>query len=142
MTFRTPKNGGWGYPVDHQHFVQGGVDVDDFEEEYAFNHKRISKKKTRPKKGCPGNDYNEHVYVWVPDTEDTPWRSDDKLFFDFYGFQKYEREICAGCDKRMRMRLTVEYTKKFKSTGRFGYEENRDSKFVAYRREHWRSRNL
>lgn len=125
--------------MGYTYFRQGGVGTEDFEDE--FRHVKSAKTKARPKKGCPGNDYNEHVYVWVAETRDAPWLSED-LFFEFYGFHKYEYKVCAGCDKRMKYRLSAEYTKKFKKEGHFGYEEYRDPGFVEFRNQHWRNRNF
>ena len=91
-------------------FRQGGVPVEDFDDEIPFRHspRRVKKKGARAKenRGCPGNNNGEHVYVWT-----TEFNVED-LFFRFYGFHKYERERCCGCNSRRRgTRLTEEYVK-------------------------------
>ena len=136
MTFRTPNDDGWE-DLGHKQFVQGGVGLDDFEETIKHVKKAVPKKPVK-KKGCPGNDFNAHVYVWVPETEVTPWTQDD-LFFEFYGFHKYEYKVCAGCLKRTKYRVSEEYTKKFKRQGKYVYEEYRDPEYNEFRGRRWRT---
>lgn len=123
--------------MGHKQFTQGGVGLDDFVD--TIKHvKKADPKKHVKKRGCPGNDYKAHVYVWVPEVDTSPWKS-DREFFDFYGFHKYEYKICAGCEKRTNFRLTEEYTKKFKQSGRWGSAEYKDPAYMKSRERRWRT---
>lgn len=89
-------------------FTQGGVDVEDFEEEFRHTPSRKYKKKNKRKKakpGCVGNDGKAHVYVWTTE------RNVEDLFFRFYGFHKYEKKVCIGCGRRDGTQLTERYIK-------------------------------
>lgn len=136
MSFRTPKDDGWE-DRGHKQFVQGGADLNDFEETVKYV-KRSLPKRPKKKRGCEGNDFGPHVYVWVAETEVTPWTQDD-LFFEFYGFHKYEYKVCAGCKKRVKYRLSEEYTKKFKRHGKYAYEEHKDPEYMKLRNRRWRT---
>jgi len=90
----------------HKDFIRGGVDPEDFDKEvnYQTNLKKKNKKvKTRP--GCPGNDYKAHVYVWTTENE---YRD---FFCDYFGFPKYQHNICAGCGKRNGTKCSDQYMK-------------------------------
>lgn len=140
MSFKAASNGGWDNPVGHRDFTQGAVGIEDFDD--TIKHvKKAAPKKPVKKKGCPGNDFNAHVYVWAKEARDAPWLGED-TFFKFYGFYKYEYKICAGCGRRDKCRLSEEYTKRFKREGKYAYEEKKDPEFQAYERERWRQRYL
>lgn len=92
---------------------QGAVDVDDFYKEVNYqtrmkgrgwsrggSHKQNGKPR---KRGCPANNNKAHVYVWTTEN------NIEDLFFRFYGFHKWEKEFCCGCDNRRGRRLTERY---------------------------------
>lgn len=81
---------GWSdEPDTHADFVRGGVPIEDFEPKVKHKKKRQKKSK---KPGCPENNGGRHIYVWVPEGKTS-------LFYRFYGFYKWEREVCCGCEK-------------------------------------------
>lgn len=96
-------------------FTQGGVSVDDFYTEFNYQTRlkgrgwsrggshKIKAKKSRP--GCPGNDYKAHVYVWTSETQDA------SIFSDYFGFHKYQSNVCAGCGKKNGFKISDEYMK-------------------------------
>lgn len=94
---------------------QGAVEVSDFDEEPRYRkvttgkrwnyNKKKPRKKTRP--GCPENNFGPHLFVWTTELE-----SEKTLFFKFYGFHKYQREVCCGCGKRRNSELTERYIKR------------------------------
>lgn len=100
----------------HADFTRGGVNPEDFEEQ-PTRHKKASKKR-RPKRGCPGNDFKEHVYIWEPLRFRYTW--DDEALDDFYeihGFYRREVLICCGCGRRQKTRYTEEMKKRIKKFG-------------------------
>lgn len=60
------------------------------EDELVDHRPRSKKRKKKVPRGCPGNDMNEHVYVWVPNIG---W---------WFETSDYEVKRCCGCDKRGR----------------------------------------
>ena len=68
---------------------QGEIGEDDFAPE--FRHKKKAKRKPR-KRGCPGNDGNEHVYDWQP----------YEFPHDMNMYRDYDIYIskCIGCGRR------------------------------------------
>lgn len=91
-------------------FRQGGVPVEDFEEEIRYRHAPNKKKKAKSpraqaNRGCQMNDGKEHIYVWTTE------RNIEDLFFRFYKFHKWESEYCCGCGMRRGSRLTERYLK-------------------------------
>ncbi len=82
---------------------QGEVEVKDFNLDFV-PHRKWAKKK-RPVRGCPGNDYNEHVYIKT----ETPlyrYRSINGVWGvssspeDLYAM-RYSM-VCCGCEKKRR----------------------------------------
>lgn len=95
----------WGddRSVHHKDWIRGWAD-DGYEE---TRHRASAKSKTKKKyPGCPGNDRGPHVYVWTTE------KNHDSLFFDFYGFHKYEKMVCAGCGNVNKIATTEEYRKR------------------------------
>ena len=88
-------NHGWDEFDKSQHadFVRGGVKPSDFE--YVTRWPKNSQKKRRPKRGCPENNYKEHVYVW----ETRKVRVSDGSLFT------WEVKLCCGCEKVYTRRL-------------------------------------
>jgi len=89
---------------------QGAVDISDFDEELRPRRPKRKAKKRRPKsyqaaKGCSENDHGPHVYVWTSE-----FMYED-LFYRFYGYHKYTREVCVGCRKTRKKALTERYEK-------------------------------
>lgn len=81
---------GWDHEEDnHADFKHGGVGIEDFE---SPRHKKKSLKKKTGKRGCPGNDFGPHVYIWI----DWDGRQDSLWFRD----NTYEIKVCCGCEKR------------------------------------------
>jgi len=77
----------WGFSDDtRRDFRRGKTEpFDGFEE---TPHKKTKKKPKKKREGCPENDGNGHVYVWV--TERVTY------------MREYEttRYVCCGCGKR------------------------------------------
>lgn len=87
---------------------QGMVEANDFDDEVRYRHpKRRKKNKVNRRPGCPGNDYNKHVFVWVEKSGDF----DSGFFFKYYGYYKKEYEVCCGCGKVGKSRRTEKYNK-------------------------------
>src|SRR5690242_5904486 len=68
------------------------------EDEFWFtdelvDHQPPSKKKSKPRKGCPANDGKAHIYVWVLYSAEEVWWSTDA---------QYEIKVCCGCERRAR----------------------------------------
>jgi hypothetical protein len=118
---------GWSdEPDTHADFIHGGVDIDDFDD--VIRHRKKAKK-VRPKKkpGCPGNEGKAHIYVWT-----TEFNFED-CFFKFFGFHKYEKKFCAGCNKKAyATRKTEQYIKKFNDSTRWGSPEYRHEGYKEY----------
>lgn len=74
-----------------------GASEDAFwDEDELIDYRRTGKRKgKKPRAGCPGNDGNAHVYVWVVRKVS---------FAGFYRDREYTYEIrvCCGCEKRGR----------------------------------------
>ena len=101
-------NHDWDHPgPNHADFIHGGVGVNDFDE--TFRYKKVKKvkkpKKPRTRPGCPADNYGPHVFVWTSEGVSK------NIFFDHYGYHKWEHETCAGCKKRRNARLTERYMK-------------------------------
>jgi hypothetical protein len=81
-------------------FTQGGVPVEDFDDEVRYRHAPRKNKAKKPKaKGCPANDFKAHVYVWVTETH---------YYSRYNGYGFYEDKTrpytvdcktCCGCGK-------------------------------------------
>lgn len=109
------------YKVDpYKQFRQGGVEVEDFDDEiryrkvphkarFEWNNRAVRRAKQKPKTraGCPENNYKAHLYVWTTELE-----SEKTLFFRYFGFHKYQREVCCGCGKRRNTENTERYIKR------------------------------
>lgn len=93
----------------HKDFIRGGVRAEDFDDIPRYRHpkRRTKKKSARAKKnhGCTGNDNGPHVYVWTTETQV------EDLFFRFYGYHKFEKEVCVGCRNYRRKQTTARYEK-------------------------------
>lgn len=86
----------------YKNFRQGKVEVSDFDDEIPYKkphsgtqwnwNKKKPRKKTRP--GCPENNFGPHLFVWTTELE-----SEKTIFFRYFGFHKYHREVCCGCGK-------------------------------------------
>lgn len=99
----------------YKNFRRGKVEVSDFDDEFryvkpnggrAWNwNKKKTRKKTRP--GCVENNFGPHEFVWTTELE-----SEKTLFFKFFGFHKYHREVCCGCGKTRGTELSERYIKR------------------------------
>lgn len=89
----------------YKEIKQGGVDPEDFYMEVNYSPKRKSKKKREKKKypGCPGNEGKAHIYVWTTE------REFQDLFYRYFGFSKYQSNICVGCGKRNGVKNSDKY---------------------------------
>lgn len=92
---------------DHRH------DKGDGYEESRHKSKHGKSKKKYVRKGCPGNDGKQHVYIWVserfrPQANGNQYdRGDRKNFWPAYPWMTWERElaylesreaqVCCGC---------------------------------------------
>jgi len=113
----------WCDTRKYKEFVQGGAG-DGYED---TKHKKSAKNKKRKKvPGCPGNDGKKHLYVWT--TEGDHWLT-DRLFYQIFGYHKYEFSVCCGCGKRRGSRRTERYMKKARS--KWDSWENRDERYRA-----------
>lgn len=94
---------------------QGAVDAEDFDREVNYRPKK--KKKAQRPRGCPSNDYKEHVYIWTTELEPTGWYkvswSEDRLatFYERHGFHRQEASVCVGCGRIAKRRYTEEFRK-------------------------------
>lgn len=97
---------------------QGAVEVEDFDDEIRYSHPPRKNKKKQPKKrGCPGNDFGPHVYVWMPSLYKYSWSNDRDSFFFKHGFHRNEVQVCCGCEKRNKYRYTAEMQKRINRLG-------------------------
>lgn len=145
----------------YKEFRQGGVSIEDFDEEIKYRHPKNKKKSRAVKKtraGCPETDYSAHVYVWTTE------REVENLFFKFYGYHARESEICVGCGKKRKSRHTEKYEKRkarewkkvygdefsvkrgevvpraaYGPSYRWWHWESRDQKFREFREEYART---
>lgn len=100
--------------------------VEDFEEpRYRHPKRRAKKVKAR---GCQGNDWGKHVYVWTTDPENLFSWDDAQEFYKFHGFYRREYYVCCGCGKRSRSRHTAEFQRLLTKQGwyraNYGYRRN------------------
>ncbi|SRR6266540_2350361 len=90
---------GWSdEPDKHADAVRGGVEISDFDDEV----KRAPSKKTKPKpkRGCPGNDFKAHVYVWQTETRyHSKWSPQGFMVQDKTRPYTVDLNICCGCGK-------------------------------------------
>ena len=105
--------------VDKMYKRQGAVDVSDFDDEFRYvkpggkkqfdwsNKAARSARNKKTRAGCPENNLKAHEYVWTTELE-----SEKTLFFQFFGFHKYQREVCCGCRKRRNTELSERYIKR------------------------------
>lgn len=102
----------------YKNFRRGGVEVEDFDDEpryrkvthgtaFEWNNKAVRRARMKSRPGCPENNMKAHLYVWTTELE-----SEKTLFFRFFGFHKYEREVCCGCDKVRGTRNSERYIKR------------------------------
>jgi len=84
-------------------FRQGAINPDVYDEEVNYSPKTKAKKTKKRYPGCPGNDKGPHIYVWTTE------KNNHTLFFEHYGFHKYEKRICVGCNHVDRKRTTQAY---------------------------------
>lgn len=102
--------------VQRMYVRQGAVEIEDFDEEIRYRkptggspwggwNKKKPRKKTRP--GCPENNFGPHLFVWTTELE-----SEKTIFFQFFGFHKYHREVCCGCKKQRGTEESERYTKR------------------------------
>lgn len=95
----------------HSNFIRGGVDVTDFDDEIRYRHpkrrRKMKEKRNRPRPGCPENDWNKHVFVWV----EQAGIYESNFFYKFYGYYKNEYEVCCGCGKVGKSRRTEKYSR-------------------------------
>ena len=79
----------------------GAVEDAFWDEDELVDYRPSSKRKRPKKKGCPGNDYKAHVYVWV---DEKVYRT---KFNPMVGFVQdrsrppytVRRKTCCGCMK-------------------------------------------
>ena len=92
----------------HKDYIRGGVDVSDFDEVVRYRHPKRRKPKERypRERGCIGNNYGPHVYVWTTETND---KKDP--FYTTFGYHKNEYRVCAGCGAGWKSRHTERYEK-------------------------------
>lgn len=99
---------------------QGAVDVDDFDKEVNYQTRMKgrgykSKRAKKPKdRGCEGNDFGAHVYVWtVEENKDALWSfmMPNEEYFKQTGFYRYEYLRCAGCGRVKKQRFTEQFAK-------------------------------
>lgn len=78
--------------AEYKDAYHGAIEDALWDEDELVDHQPASKKKKRSKRpGCPGNEGNAHVYVWVPyPASEVWWRTD----------AQYEIKVCCGCEKR------------------------------------------
>lgn len=121
----------------HKDFIRGGVKIEDFDDEPMRERTAgKSRRKARVRKtpsGCPGNDFKAHVYIWTTE------QNEEDSFFKFYGYHRFEKKVCCGCEKKTYgRRSTPRYDrwKKREWERRFGGEFNvpRGEPVVKYRR--------
>lgn len=96
-------------------FRHGKVDENDFVDILPRRKATAKKPKPKKKRGCPGNDFGPHVYVWIPYTTGVYDNADQ--FFKENGFHKREALVCAGCNVRKKTRLTEKMQKKINKVG-------------------------
>lgn len=97
------------YGIDpYKEFTQGGVGIEDFDDEIRYRHAKRKNKaqKVKTRAGCPENEFKAHVYVWTQEFEEK------NIFFKFYGFHARESEVCAGCGKKRKSRYSEQYEKR------------------------------
>jgi hypothetical protein len=93
-----------------------------WDEDELVDYVRVRKKnKKRPKKkrGCPGNDFGPHVYVWQPMISLYSWwpEAGPDPFFAKHGFHRREEKVCCGCPKRDGFRYTEQFQKLINKKG-------------------------
>ena len=101
---------GWGDYLTVQDFRHGKVEVEDFADEIPYRHAKRRKKKDKPAKtrpGCIGNEYGPHVFTWTQELE-----NEKTVFFRYFGFHKYQREVCVGCGKVRKVEHSERYVKR------------------------------
>lgn len=116
---------GWdGEKDNHADFKHGAVAPSDFEEGMPHRKKR-GKKRPPKKKGCEGNDFGPHVYVWVPQIYQYSWWPEAGIdpFYKKYGYYRREVKTCCGCNKTTgASRYTEQFAKRVAKMG--WYEAN------------------
>ena len=104
----------------YKDFRRGKVEVSDFDDEFRYvkaggktqfewsnKATRRARQKPKPRAGCPENNMKAHLYVWTTELE-----SEKTIFFRYYGFHKYQREVCCGCGKRRKTEFSERYIKR------------------------------
>lgn len=110
---------GWGSDDNRGHadFVHGGVAPEDFEESFTGHPKRRQKRVKAPRqRGCSGNDFGPHVYVWTTESDEWSWDYDED-FFKRNGYYRREYKTCCGCGKIANSRWTEEMAKAIAKRG-------------------------
>ena len=82
----------------HKDFIRGGVDESDFADEFRVVNLKNKTKKSRPRSAtrtpCSATENGRHVYVWEP----YEWRpGKERVFYRYFGYHKYEQQVCCGC---------------------------------------------
>ena len=115
---------GWdGEDDPHADFLHGGVDLSDFEDEVRHRKKRGKTAYKKKKRGCPGNDFGPHIYVWTTeyfrrDGSFDEWTFQyEKDFWDRNGFNRREYKTCVGCLQRVKSRYTEQFAKRVAKMG-------------------------
>lgn len=89
-----------GELAEYKDARHGAVEDALWDEDELIDYRPGSKKKRKPRKrGCPGNNYKGHVYVWQ--TKKISYRRwwDNKM-----ASYEYEQYICCGCEQVKKMR--------------------------------------
>lgn len=85
---------GKGELANFKALKHGGLDDELWTDETELiDYRRIKSKKQKKKRGCPENDYKEHVYIWQ--TEDrirTSWSGKPIVW-------SVDVRVCCGCGK-------------------------------------------
>lgn len=97
---------GWDNdPDQHADFVRGGVNENDFADDFPWRSKARKSKKKKRYPGCTGNDNGPHIYVWTTEGQEST------LFYKHFGFAKFEKQTCCGCGKVWKTRDSERYEK-------------------------------
>lgn len=102
----------------YKDFRRGKVEIEDFDDEmpyrkaphgkaFEWSNKATRRARINKRPGCPENDMKAHLYVWTTELE-----SEKTLFFRYFGFHKYQREVCCGCGKHRKTENTERYIKR------------------------------
>jgi hypothetical protein len=85
--------------------------VEDQMDPPRVRHPKRRKKKDRGPRGCMGNEWGPHIYVWTTEYPSRwSWMGDDE-FYNAHGFYHREYYTCVGCGKYTRSRETKEFAR-------------------------------